>query len=150
MLNVSQSYSAVVAGLLWSSALVGCAGPPMPVRLSVEDKQALDNALFRAELAVYGICPTTTTKFDVGAHQCAGILTVATSNIAAVHIIVTGRDATDTALDESASMVGKYENICDPENPAASIVGCLAAAETVKANGTIYIENLRAKLDAVK
>lgn len=132
------------------AALVGCAGPLEPVGLSGEDKSSLDAPLFRAELVVYGICPTTTSKFDADANRCAAILTQATANVAAVHRITDRRDITDPVLDDAAAAVNRYEKICDPEDAAASIVDCLGAAETIKVACMAYVKTLRAKLDAVK
>jgi hypothetical protein len=142
----------VLAGslLLVGTPLTGCGGPAAAAGLSVEDKKALNDPLFAAELAVPGICPSSTIRSDPDANRCAALLTVTTAKIAAVHEIARQRGVRDTFLDSSADEVGRFAKVCDPKGSSPSISDCLGGARVVKSNAEAYVQTLRAKLNAVK
>ncbi|HEX9226482.1 MAG TPA: hypothetical protein VF885_07460 [Arthrobacter sp.] len=140
----------LAASLLVGVALTGCGGTAAAAGLSVEDKKALDDPLFAAELAVPGICPSNTTRSDPDANKCAALLTVTTAKIAAVHAVARQRGVRDTFLDSSADEVDRFTKVCDPKGSAPSISECLGGAGKIKSNAETYVQTLRGKLNAVK
>lgn len=152
----NKATTAVLAGCLLLGVLTGCAAPagpatpPAQAGLSAEDKTALDNPLFSAEMMTGGICSSTITRSDPDANRCAAMLTQTTAKIAAVHELAVQHGVHDALLDTSADVVSRFAQVCDPHGSSASISSCLDGAAQIKSNATTYVQELRAKLDAVK